>query len=100
MYQFPEKRLHDRHDRLDIVQISDSDQAFTRVILLNYSQDGLYIKSPRALTAGENICIKSDEALQGKVPGECYGTVVWCSPVIGKHPHFRAGIKYKISEQR
>ena len=95
MYQFPEKRAHDRHDRLDIVLLSDTKESFTRVILLNYSPEGLYIKSPRPLTAGEKICIKSDASLEGKVPEQCDAHVVWCSPVIGKHPHFRAGIKYE-----
>lgn len=94
MYQFPEKRSHDRHDRLDVVLVSDQQQTFTKVILLNYSTTGLYLKASRHLPPGQTICIKAPESLQDRMPATCYGKVIWCSPVIGKHPHFRAGIKF------
>jgi hypothetical protein len=94
MYQFPEKRSHARHDRLDLVFVSDQQQSFIKVILLNYSQTGIYIKASCHLPPGQTICIKAAESLKDRMPATCYGKVVWCSPVISRHPHFRAGIKF------
>lgn len=94
MKQYREKRRYDRHDRLDAVLIADENQGFTRAVLLNYSQSGLYIKSPRSFAPGQQVRIETDAPVEGKIPETCRGRIVWCSPVIGKHPHFRAGIRY------
>lgn len=98
MYQFPEKRSHDRHDRLDVVLVSDQQQTFIKVILLNYSKTGIYIKTSCPLSPGQTISIKPAESLKDKMPATCDGKVIWCSPVISKHPHFRAGIKFAPQE--
>ncbi|WP_462323632.1 PilZ domain-containing protein [Desulfoplanes sp.] len=94
MYQFPEKRKFDRHDRLGVLIVTEQDRASTKVILLNYSKTGLYIKSPKSFAPGQTLHISSATSLKGEVAADCRGKVVWCSPVIGKHPHFRAGIRY------
>ncbi|GAU09821.1 PilZ domain-containing protein [Desulfoplanes formicivorans] len=94
MQYYREKRRYDRHDNVDELQVSSDNQSPTRVVLLNYSKAGVYIKSPRYLAPGAPVNLAADEHLRDKVPQTCKGSVVWCSFVAGKRPHFRAGIRF------
>jgi hypothetical protein len=93
MEYYREKRRYLRHDNVDELEVSSETLAPTRVVLLNYSKGGMHIKSPRYLAPGEPVHLAADEHLKDKVPPTCKGSIVWCSPVMGTCPHFRAGIR-------